>query len=304
SHSLYFLFTGVTPGTSFPEFNAVGLLDGLQVGYYNSTSREVILKAEWIKDMIDDGHWNLLTQYANRYQDTFPDIIDRVKQLSNQTGGIHTWQWMFGCELDDDGSKRGYSRYGYDGEDWLTLDLNTVTWTAANAKAVSMKLEWDGSPKAAVQKQDLEHTCIEWLQKYVDYFRVLDRTVSPEVFLFQKDPSSPLVCHATGFYPDTVTISWQKNGEDLKEDVEIGETLPNHDGSFQKRSILTVPPEELDRNQYTCAVQHAALEKEMMLRMSESRVLSRPPQDHHRVGMTWVVDYSQHCSDTDMVVVC
>ncbi|KAI4890068.1 hypothetical protein NFI96_001295 [Prochilodus magdalenae] len=28
-----------------------------------------------------------------------------------------------------------------------------------------------------------------------------------------------------------------------------------------------------------------------------------PPQDHHRAGMMWVVDHSQHCSDTDVVVV-
>ncbi|KAI4877354.1 hypothetical protein NFI96_005470 [Prochilodus magdalenae] len=29
-----------------------------------------------------------------------------------------------------------------------------------------------------------------------------------------------------------------------------------------------------------------------------------PPQDHRRAGMMWVVDHSQHCSDTDVVVVC
>ncbi|KAI4874174.1 hypothetical protein NFI96_008500 [Prochilodus magdalenae] len=27
-----------------------------------------------------------------------------------------------------------------------------------------------------------------------------------------------------------------------------------------------------------------------------------PPQDHHRAGMMWVVDHSQHCSDTDVVL--
>ncbi|KAI4905524.1 hypothetical protein NFI96_000701 [Prochilodus magdalenae] len=31
---------------------------------------------------------------------------------------------------------------------------------------------------------------------------------------------------------------------------------------------------------------------------------SGPPQDHHRAGSMWVVDHSQHCSDTDLVVVC
>ncbi|KAI4888210.1 hypothetical protein NFI96_002799 [Prochilodus magdalenae] len=29
-----------------------------------------------------------------------------------------------------------------------------------------------------------------------------------------------------------------------------------------------------------------------------------PPQDPHRAGMMWVVDHSQHRSDTDVVVVC
>ncbi|KAI4881263.1 hypothetical protein NFI96_010203 [Prochilodus magdalenae] len=29
-----------------------------------------------------------------------------------------------------------------------------------------------------------------------------------------------------------------------------------------------------------------------------------PPQDPHRAGMMWVEDRSQHCSDTDVVVVC
>uniref|UniRef100_A0A8B9H9L7 Ig-like domain-containing protein n=1 Tax=Astyanax mexicanus TaxID=7994 RepID=A0A8B9H9L7_ASTMX len=70
------------------------------------------------------------------------------------------------------------------------------------------------------------------------------------------------VCHATGFFPKAVMISWQKNGEELNEDVELRETLPNEDGTFQKRSILTVSPEELKNNKYTCVVQHSSLEKE------------------------------------------
>uniref|UniRef100_A0A3B1K207 Ig-like domain-containing protein n=1 Tax=Astyanax mexicanus TaxID=7994 RepID=A0A3B1K207_ASTMX len=89
--------------------------------------------------------------------------------------------------------------------------------------------------------------------------------VPPEVSLFQKDSSSPVVCHATGFFPKSVMISWQKNGEDLNEDVELRETLPNQDGTFQKRSILTVSPEELKNNQYTCVIQHSSLEKALVL---------------------------------------
>ncbi|KAL6478052.1 hypothetical protein MHYP_G00138870 [Metynnis hypsauchen] len=94
--------------------------------------------------------------------------------------------------------------------------------------------------------------------------------VSPEA----KDSSSPVVCHATGFFPKAAMISWQKNGEDLHEDVELRETLPNQDGTFQKRSVLTVSPEELTRHDYTCIIQHSSLEEEMVLQVSDNGVLS------------------------------
>ncbi|KAF5885610.1 BOLA class I histocompatibility antigen, alpha chain BL3-7-like, partial [Clarias magur] len=88
----------------------------------------------------------------------------------------------------------------------------------------------------------------------------------PEASVFQKhsSPSPELVCHATGFFPKALTINWQKDGEDVHEDMELRETLPNQDGSFQKRSILKVPAEELQKHTYTCVVQHSSLEKELV----------------------------------------
>ncbi|KAI4904745.1 hypothetical protein NFI96_006350 [Prochilodus magdalenae] len=171
--------------------------------------------------------------------------INRLQVIHNQDTWIHTWQWTFGCKLSDGGTKTGYSRYGYDGEDWLSLDLTTSTWTAANDKAVIIKQQWESTPKAANHKNLLEKTCFEWLQKYVDHGReILERPVPPEVSLFQKDSSSPVVCHATGFYPKAVMISWKKNGEDLDEGVELRETLPNQNGTFQRRSIRDCLTEE------------------------------------------------------------
>ncbi|KAL6466059.1 hypothetical protein MHYP_G00261920 [Metynnis hypsauchen] len=273
THSLDYFFTGVSPGPNITEFTAVGQVDGLQGGYFDSNSSNVTLKAEWLKINTDVEHWNLITQKACRYQEAFKVSITKTMQLFNHAEGIHTWQWTCGCELHDNGTKRGYSRFGYDGEDFLSLDLNTLTWTAASQKAVNTKREWEKILKAISHQSFLENTCIEWLKKYVDYGReTLERKVSPEVSLFQKDCSSPVVCHATGFFPKAVNISWQKNGEDLHEDVKLRETLPNQDGTFQKRSLLTVSPEELNRHNYTCTIQHSSLEKEVMLLVSDLRV--------------------------------
>ncbi|KAL7839139.1 hypothetical protein SRHO_G00257970 [Serrasalmus rhombeus] len=274
THSLQYLYTAVTPGTSFPEFSVVGLVDGEQFVYYDSNIRKMIPKTEWIKEVEDEDYWNSETQISQRHEEAFRTSVDNLKQRFNQSEGVHTVQWMYGCELDDDGTKRGYDQYGKDGENYISLDLNTLTWTAANAKAVITKEKWDSEPWAPQMKNYLDNDCINLLKNYTgDGRSTVEMRVPPEVSLFQKDSSSPVVCHATGFFPKAVMISWQKNGEDLHEDVELRETLPNQDRTFQKRSVLTVSPEELDKHNYTCIIQHSSLEKEMVLQVSARRVL-------------------------------
>ncbi|XP_036455042.1 H-2 class I histocompatibility antigen, Q9 alpha chain-like [Colossoma macropomum] len=278
SHSLQYFYTAVTPGINFPEFTVVGLVDGEQIVYYDSNFREMITKTEWMNmRMSNDDYWDYWdseTQISQHHEKNFRTSVDNLMQRFNQSEGVHTVQWMYGCELDVDGTKKGsYMQYGYDGEDFISLDLNTLTWTAANAKAVITKQRWDSEAWAAQVKNYLENTCTEWLLKYVRSRFTLERRVFPEVDLFQKNSSSPVVCHATGFFPKAVMIYWRKNGEDLDEDVELRETLPNQDGTFQKRSVLTVSPEELDRNYFACIILHSSLEMEIELPVSERRIL-------------------------------
>ncbi|KAF4074731.1 hypothetical protein AMELA_G00242620 [Ameiurus melas] len=99
--------------------------------------------------------------------------------------------------------------------------------------------------------------------------------VPPTASVFQKHSSSPeVVCHATGFFPKTVMITWQKDGEVVYDDVARRETLPNQDGSFQKRSILTVSTEDLQKHTYTCVIQHSSMEKEIVLHEEDIRILN------------------------------
>ncbi|XP_047674559.1 class I histocompatibility antigen, F10 alpha chain-like [Tachysurus fulvidraco] len=133
-----------------------------------------IPKAEWIKKVTadDPDYWNRQAQIAQSTQESFKANVDTLMQRFNQTTGVHTWQWMYGCELDDDGTVRGYTQFGYDGEDFISLDLKTVTYTAAKPQAVITKNKWDNNPGATVARKNyLENICIEWLKKYVSYGR-------------------------------------------------------------------------------------------------------------------------------------
>ncbi|KAL7824271.1 hypothetical protein SRHO_G00346600 [Serrasalmus rhombeus] len=66
----------------------------------------------------------------------------------------------------------------------------------------------------------------------------------------------------------------ETSASDQGEDDPEPRDATDPDGTFQKRSVLTVSPEVLNRHDYTCIIQHSSLEEEMVLQVSDNRVLS------------------------------
>ncbi|KFQ25983.1 Class I histocompatibility antigen, F10 alpha chain, partial [Mesitornis unicolor] len=92
----------------------------------------------------------------------------------NQSGGAHTLQRMYGCDLLEDGSTRGYLQYAYDGRDFIAFDKDMMTFIAVDAAAQITKRKWEEDGTVAERRKHyLEHTCVEWLRKYVSYGRAV-----------------------------------------------------------------------------------------------------------------------------------
>ncbi|KAF4074739.1 hypothetical protein AMELA_G00242710 [Ameiurus melas] len=65
----------------------------------------------------------------------------------------------------------------------------------------------------------------------------------------------------------------------------ISETLSNQDGSFQKRSILTVSAEDLQEHTYTCVIQHSSLETNIIMPVRERPILRGRGLSRRRIGV-------------------
>ncbi|XP_050776243.1 H-2 class I histocompatibility antigen, Q9 alpha chain-like isoform X4 [Gopherus flavomarginatus] len=170
-HSLRYFYTAVSePGPGLPQFITVGYVDDQLFGQYNSERRSAEPRAEWAKRNLDAQYWERNTQIFQGAQPVFRANLDTARQRYNQSGGFHTFQLKYGCELRADGSKGGFYQYAYDGGDFISLDKDKETWVAADDAARITKGKWDADRSYTQrQKAYLEETCIEWLGKYVQY---------------------------------------------------------------------------------------------------------------------------------------
>ncbi|KAK2920756.1 major histocompatibility complex class I-related gene protein-like isoform X2 [Channa argus] len=274
-HSLNYLITASTGLPTVPEFMAVLLVNDLQSCYCSSNKTLEVKHDAW-KQLFDDTKlWDWVKEQCF---DILPDLyksrLHRFMQHFNQSTGVHVLQVMRGSEWDNKtGEVSGFMKCGYDGEDLMTLNLSTKTWIPLKGQADIIKKQWDADTGSNNERVNfITQIYPQWLKMYLSYGnKSLLKPVPPSVSLLQKSPSSPVRCHATGFYPERATMFWSKDGEELHEDVDHGEILPNHDGSFQMRvdlmNISSVKPEDWRR--YDCVFQFSGV-KVIITKLNEA----------------------------------
>ncbi|XP_026054771.1 major histocompatibility complex class I-related gene protein-like [Carassius auratus] len=269
-HTITTFYTEINGQTNagIPEFSSVTTLDGRQIDYYDSEMKKLIPRQDWMKEFMSGDRFKEYTEIRERVQQTNKINITVLMQQFSQTHGVHTYQRMYGCEWDDEtGYSQGFDQYGYDGEDFISLDVKELRYITAVQQGVITTEKWNNDrEQLELMKQYYQHECVNWLKHFLMLRKVdLERRVphiytlslsAPEVSLLQRYPSSSVVCHVTGFYPSGLTITWLKNGQDHDEDVDLGELLPNEDGTFQRTSFIRIGPEEWKKNQFVCEVEH------------------------------------------------
>ncbi|NXT84377.1 HA1F protein, partial [Zapornia atra] len=108
-HSLRnFEFAVSEPSPGVPEFVAMGYVDGNLIMRHDSETGRTVPRAEWMAANLDQQYWDQETQNGQRIQQIHLANLATARERYNQSGRAHMRQSMYGCDLLEDGSTRGY----------------------------------------------------------------------------------------------------------------------------------------------------------------------------------------------------
>ncbi|XP_059346998.1 class I histocompatibility antigen, F10 alpha chain-like isoform X2 [Ammospiza nelsoni] len=261
-HSLRYPEVAVSePSPGIPQYMSTAYLDGIPLSRYDSERGRREPLTQWMEDAFEPEYWERETQICEGWRHVEARNLEIAREQYNQSRGLHTRLWSYGCDLLSDGSIRGSSRLGYDGRDHVFFDPKSGKFIPADSSAETTKKHWKQEGIDAEHWMNfLKHECPEVLHKYVGYRqKELERNVPPDVHVSGKEEQGTLIlsCHAYGFYPNTITVSWMKGGDILDQETEQGRIVPNSDGTFHTRARIEALPEE--REQYRCRVEHPGM---------------------------------------------
>ncbi|XP_006105827.3 BOLA class I histocompatibility antigen, alpha chain BL3-7-like [Myotis lucifugus] len=262
THSLRYHYLALSePGPGLPQFLAVGYVNDQPFIRYDSRVGRAEPQAPWIAS-VDARYWETETQKQKAWAEVQQVEMWTVMGYYNQSGGTHSAQRMFGCEIQEDGRSSSFWQFGFDGRDHLSLDLETLSWVSAEPMAVRTKRWWESERcYAEYDKAYLEGLCLASLRRYLELGGPsLTRREPPTVQVTRhtiQGRGTTLRCWARGFYPQEISLSWWLGEEELGLETEHMETRPSGDGTYQTWAAVWLQAGE--EAGYTCRVQHSGL---------------------------------------------
>ncbi|XP_050992851.1 zinc-alpha-2-glycoprotein-like isoform X2 [Labeo rohita] len=253
-HFLHYKFAARCNANAFPEFKAVSVCDDRQIAQYINEERI------WIKSSLIEDDWTEAPAEPPEPKDWF---VHQMKTLSKCTDShcseLHVLQRIIGCELEKfpNGtvSLKAFDEYGFDGEDFIAFNFDTMQWIDKNPKAKETKMKWDQQTERNQFLKQYLKTCTDWISTFKN-----TKMTPPDVCVFVavSDDHSKLVltCLATGFYPRDIKMYIRLDGSVL-ENQTSSRIRPNGNGSFQMRTSVEINANH--KGFYDCLVIHSSL---------------------------------------------
>ncbi|KAL1765708.1 H-2 class I histocompatibility antigen, Q10 alpha chain-like, partial [Sigmodon hispidus] len=273
SHSLRYCYTLLTwPDLLEPQFFCSVYLDDTHVERLDSRAKNPRLEhcAPWM-DKEKPEYWKMQTRDMLEMIKLYKNILNKRLYFYNLSKtGYHTLQALMACTVLPGGnfSHGQFELIFNDQDEFIVLNEDLNTWTAVGTSAETMRQQWEKIGFAKTVRIFLEGGCVQFLLQKLHYGKkILLRKDAPKTHVTHKiraDRKITLRCWAINFYPAEISLTWQKDKKNQTLKMEVIETRPSGDGTFQKWAAIVVTSGEEQR--YTCHVNHEGLPEPITLR--------------------------------------
>ncbi|KAM9063024.1 zinc-alpha-2-glycoprotein-like [Sarcophilus harrisii] len=276
-HSHDFHFTAIGRATSLLNFTVISSVDDVQLCYYNKQDQQVVMKKAWMYEALGAAEIERKQKKLISLEKTFQWAFRSL--IKNETEKTHMLQVFVDCEVDRDVQVSSHFQFALDGEDFCQMDEQLGHWVAMKPEAQRFKPLWDSALWKRQVKHFLQEDCVDSMTKVLQYSSMREN-VPPEVTVSRHDAPDDgrvtLFCRATGFYPRSITLHWEREGAlGVWGQESSSGILPNADATFYLRVTLELPPSDPGTG-YTCVVEHSELETPAVFPVPGKPPMERP----------------------------
>ncbi|XP_068929342.1 hereditary hemochromatosis protein homolog isoform X2 [Petaurus breviceps papuanus] len=162
---------------------ALGYINDQLFLHYDGESRRIELQNPWNDTEEGRKVWERVTQALEERGKELGVTLQDILRQNNQSDGIngsHTLQATLGCELQGNNSTRGFWRFRFDGQDFLTFYRERLGWTAVHPATKGIKEKWEDWFQMKFLEVHEEEYCSIRFQRYLASWKgILERTELP-----------------------------------------------------------------------------------------------------------------------------
>ncbi|NXC21495.1 CD1D protein, partial [Corythaeola cristata] len=265
SFTIRLLQTSVFENTSFVDTDGLGLLQDIELGSLDKHTWAIRFYHPWVRPALPRSDWDTIENMIKIYLQQFNHLINEGA-MQKDVPYPFVAQCMAGCELYPNRTSRAFAYVGYNGQDFLSFDVDNATWLLSQDTNLSRYVQAVLRNYTALSELVdvlFNDTCVDDMEVLLHYGKAdLERQELPVATVFARTPSPAqllLVCRVTGFYPRPISVAWLRDGQEVPPGPMLNTSaiLPNADLTYQLRSVLAVAPR--DGHSYACRVRHRSL---------------------------------------------
>ncbi|NXX24074.1 CD1D protein, partial [Podargus strigoides] len=119
--------TSTFQNTSFVDTEGLGLLEDIELGSLDKQTWTIHFCQPWVHPALPRSDWDMIENMIKIYLKKSSHLINEGA-MQKDIPYPFVLQCMAGCELYPNRTSRAFAYVGYNGQDFLSFDMENATW--------------------------------------------------------------------------------------------------------------------------------------------------------------------------------